>query len=67
MLRHYLKTALRNIFKRKAYLLINVIGLAVGISCMTLAFLYTQYEFSFDGFYKEADRIYRVGGMMRMS
>jgi putative ABC transport system permease protein len=60
MLKNYLKMAFRNILKQRGYSVINIIGLAVGITCMALAFLYAQYEFSFDRFHKGANRIYRV-------
>lgn len=60
MLKNYLKIAFRNIFKQRGYSVINVIGLAVGIFCITLAFLYAQHEFSFDRFHRESNRIYRI-------
>ena len=44
----------------KGYSLINMIGLAVGITCCILILLYIQYEFSFDTFHQNADQIYRI-------
>jgi putative ABC transport system permease protein len=55
-----LKTSWRNLRSHKAYLAINTIGLAVGISACLLVFLLIQYETSFDDFHKNKDRIYRV-------
>lgn len=61
MWKNYFKIALRNLNKNKAYSFINIIGLAIGIATSILIFLFIQYEFSFDKFYKNADRIFRIG------
>jgi len=60
MFYNYLKIALRNIKRHKGYSLINISGLAVGITCFVLIMLYVKYELSFDSFHKNSDRIYRV-------
>ena len=60
MIKNYFLTGLRNIFKQKIYSFINVIGLAVGISCTILILLYVQDELSFDKYHSKSDRIYRV-------
>jgi putative ABC transport system permease protein len=60
MLRNFIKTACRNLVKHKAYSLINIVGLAVGITCGVLILAYVGYEFSYDGYHKNANRIYRV-------
>ncbi|MEQ9422981.1 MAG: ABC transporter permease [Cyclobacteriaceae bacterium] len=60
MLKSYIKVALRNLWKRKVYSLINIIGLAIGIGACLLIVLYVQDEFSYDKHYSESDRIYRV-------
>ena len=60
MIRNYLITALRNIFRQKGYTLINVMGLAIGIvSCLFIVF-YIMDEFSYDRFHEKGDRIYRL-------
>ncbi|MFO7446711.1 MAG: ABC transporter permease [Ignavibacteriaceae bacterium] len=61
MFKNYIKIALRNIRKQKAYSFINIMGLSIGIACVVLIFLWVQYELSFDKFHKNADRLYRVG------
>jgi len=61
MFRNYLNVALRNIVKQKIYSLITVIGLVIGISCCLLILLYIKQEFSYDRFYPNADKIYRIG------
>ena len=60
MIHNYLKIAFRNLKKYKSYSFINIAGLAVGMACFILILLFVQYERSFDGFHKHADRIYRV-------
>lgn len=59
MIRNYLRVAVRNIRNNKAYSLINVVGLAVGIASCILIILFVRNELGYDGFNKHADRIYR--------
>ncbi len=58
--RNYLKTATRNILKYKVYGFINIAGLAVGLACCILIFLYISHELSFDQYHRNADSIYRL-------
>ena len=44
----------------KGFSFINVLGLALGLACCLLMFLYVQFELSFDGFHEKSDRIVRV-------
>ncbi len=60
MIRHQLKVAFRNLFKYKAYSLINLTGLALGIASGILITMYVLDELSYDGFHVNGDRIYRV-------
>jgi len=60
MLKNYFKISLRNIWKNKVFSAINIIGLSIGISAALVIFLIVQYDFSFDKFEKDGDRIYRV-------
>jgi putative ABC transport system permease protein len=41
--------------------LINIIGLAIGISFSIIIFLYAHKEISYDRFHNNASRIYRIG------
>ncbi|MBN1221904.1 MAG: ABC transporter permease [Candidatus Aminicenantes bacterium] len=61
MFENYLKVAIRNIKKHKAYSFINVTGLAVGIACCIFILLFVRSELSCDRFHDKAERIYRVG------
>jgi ABC-type antimicrobial peptide transport system permease subunit len=60
MFKNYLLIALRNIKRYKAYSMINITGLAVGMACCILIFLWVQDELNFDRFHKYADDLYRV-------
>ena len=60
MFRNYLKSAFRNLWKRKTFSFINIMGLAVGITACFLIYLYVHFETSYDAFNKKADRIYRL-------
>lgn len=60
MLRNYLKIAVRNLVNNKLFSFINVFGLSVGIACTFLIVLNIQDELSYDRFFKDGDRIFRV-------
>lgn len=60
MLQNFLKIAFRNLTLRKGYALMNIAGLAIGITCCLLIFEYVAYERSYDNFNENADRIFRV-------
>ncbi|MEO6720378.1 MAG: ABC transporter permease [Ferruginibacter sp.] len=56
----HLRIAVRNIFKRKGYSLLNIVGLTIGMSCCLLIFHYVSYEKSYDDFVPAANQIVRV-------
>jgi putative ABC transport system permease protein len=60
MFKNYLVVAARNFWRNKIFSSINVLGLSVGISASLVLFLIVYYEFSFDKFEKDRNRIYRV-------
>ncbi len=60
MFRNFLKIALRNLLKRKAYTIINVMGLATGMAICLLIILFVTDELSYDQFNTKGDDIYRV-------
>jgi putative ABC transport system permease protein len=60
MLKNYFIVALRNFWRNKTFSLINIIGLAIGISAALVIFLIVSYDLSFDHFEKDHDRIYRL-------
>ena len=60
MLKNYLVIAFRNFWRKKVFSLINIAGLAIGISAALVIYLIVHYEFSYEKFQKDRDRIYRV-------
>lgn len=60
MLINYIKITLRNIKRHKAYSLINISGLSVGITCSLLILLFIRFETSYDRYHPNAGCIYRV-------
>jgi putative ABC transport system permease protein len=60
MIRNYLTIAYRNLLKHRFYSLINIWGLAIGLSSCLLISLYVVEELSYDDFHEDAERIYRV-------
>ena len=61
MFRNYFKIAIRNLIKQKFYSIINISGLAIGLSCIILISLYVSNELSYDRHHDHSDQIYRVG------
>jgi len=60
MIKNYFKIAIRNLWKNKGFTFINIAGLAIGLACFILIALYVVNELSYDRFYPNAERIYRV-------
>jgi putative ABC transport system permease protein len=60
MFRNYLKTAFRHLFRQKIYAVINIAGLAVGLSCCILIFLYVADELSYDNFHDNEKTTFRI-------
>ncbi len=56
----YIKTALRNIKRNALFSFIAIAGLAIGIAACLLILYYVNFERSYDRFYKDNDRIYRL-------
>ncbi|MFI5159866.1 MAG: ABC transporter permease [Sphingobacteriales bacterium] len=60
MIRNYFKTAFRHLWRNKAFSIINIVGLSVGLACCMLIFLYTMDELSYDRFNVNKDSIYHL-------
>ena len=60
MIKNWLRVAFRNLLRHKGYSLINLLGLAVGLTCAILILLFVRDELSFDRYAPKADSIYRV-------
>ncbi len=60
MFRSYFKIGMRSLIKNRVYTLINISGLAIGLSCFILIALYVKNEAGFDKFYSNSENIFRV-------
>ncbi|HWB26136.1 MAG TPA: FtsX-like permease family protein [Chitinophagaceae bacterium] len=67
MFKNYFKISLRTLWKNKIFSAINIIGLSIGISASLVIYLLVQYDFGFDKFEKDGDRIYRVVTNMKFA
>ena len=66
MLRNNLKIAFRQLKKQKFYSAVNIMGLAIGVTCCLLIALYVQDELSYDKYHPNVENIYRVGRDIKM-
>lgn len=64
MIRNYFKTAWRNLLKNRFYTILNITGLAMGLTIGILILLWAQDEISFDRFHKQAKNIYKLENMV---
>ena len=60
MLKHYWHSALRNLRRKKLFTFINIAGLSISIAVFLSLTAYVRHELSFDRFYEDADRVYRI-------
>lgn len=60
MLKILLNTVLRSLYRQKAYSLMNILGLATGVTCTLLILIWVEYETGFDKFHEDIDQIYSV-------
>jgi putative ABC transport system permease protein len=62
MFSNYIKIAIRSILKNKLYAMINILGLAIGLAVYLFGALISDYEYSHDMFFENADRVYTIRG-----
>ncbi len=60
MLKYNLLTSFRSIKRNLSFSLINISGLSIGLTLVIILLAWLQFEFSFDKFHLNADRIFRV-------
>src|SRR6201995_4031812 len=60
MIRNYIKTAWRNLWKNKVFSLINILGLSLGMAACLLILQYVNFQLSYDHFNANANDLYRV-------
>lgn len=66
MIKNYFKVAWRSLVKNKVYSLLNIMGLAISLSCFILITLYVLDELSYDKFHDKSERIYRLNSDLAM-
>ncbi len=67
MIKNYFKTAFRNFKANKTYSMLNIFGLAIGIACAGLIFLWVEDEITFDNVNLKKDRIAEVKVNLKFS
>jgi ABC-type antimicrobial peptide transport system permease subunit len=60
MIKNYFKTAWRNLLHNKTFSLINIFGLALGLTCSLVIMLWLKDELSKDKFHANGKRLFRV-------
>jgi ABC-type antimicrobial peptide transport system permease subunit len=60
MFKNYLLVAWRNLWKNKAFSLLNISGLAIGMASAILILLWIRNEVSYDRFHQHKDDIYEA-------
>ncbi len=60
MISHYFTTAIRNVTRSKSFSFINITGLAFGLGCSLLIFLWVMDELSMDKFHANDKQLYRL-------
>ncbi|OEK00934.1 hypothetical protein BFP97_05165 [Roseivirga sp. 4D4] len=60
MIRHYLISTLRQLYKSPKFYLLNIFGLAIGISVFLIIYQYGSFQLSFDKYHPDASRIHRL-------
>jgi ABC-type antimicrobial peptide transport system permease subunit len=60
MFKNYIKIAFRNLRKNTLFSLINIVSLSIGLSAAFVIGMMVYYDFTFDKFHPDGDRIYRI-------
>lgn len=60
MLKNLIKHSISSFKRQRAYIIINILGLSIGIACSLLIAIYVINEASYDKFNIKRDRIYRA-------
>jgi putative ABC transport system permease protein len=60
MISNYLKIAIRNLIRNKWNSFFNILGLSIAIACCVYIFFLLNFEFTYDGYHKDIDRLFRL-------
>lgn len=62
MLKNYIKIAIRNLKRNKAFSILNILGLALGLTSSLFIFLWIRHEKNIDAWHADSSRIYKIYG-----
>src|ERR1700744_2121719 len=60
MIKNYLKTTFRSLLKNRSYSFLNITGLAIGVTCVSLIFLWVQDEMTYNHNFEKRDNLYTI-------
>src|SRR3954463_9493671 len=60
MFKNYFKITFRSLWKNKTYSFLNIGGLAIGIACAGLIFLWVEDELNYNHYFKNREQIYKI-------
>ena len=60
MFKNYLKVTLRNLYKNKVFVSINIVGLGLALACCIVAYLNSKYSWDFDKNHTDIDHIFHL-------
>jgi putative ABC transport system permease protein len=60
MIKNYIKTTLRSLLKNRSYSFLNIAGLAIGVACASLIFLWVQDELTFNHNFAKRATLYKI-------
>src|SRR6201996_8524653 len=60
MIKNYLKTTFRSLLKNRSYSFLNITGLAIGVACASLIFLWVQDELTYNHNFEKHDNLYTI-------
>jgi putative ABC transport system permease protein len=60
MFKNYFKTTIRSLWRNKGYSFLNIFGLAIGIACAGLIFLWAEDELNWDNNNVKKDKLYQL-------
>lgn len=60
MISNYLRTAFRQLLKYRSSVSINILGLGFGLACCMMCYVHLRYQYSFDAFHDDRDRLFRL-------
>src|SRR5262245_34388306 len=67
MFKSYIRIAVRRLLLERQYVVLNTLGLSLGLASFVILVLYLRSELTYDKHYENYDRIYRIVGSMQIA